>query len=246
MLGVIQILLKEKHLKKKVSPQNAKSSKQTDKTRTVLNEASNSVKAFLGAFDRSCRSRRNTGGMSTDEEQDLLRAMLVFAAAGLDSVLKRLIKDSILDLTKVDDKVRAKLESFISNQLRTDSTGTMSKGVAGFLAAILASPSAHTKLIELYIAYLTGTSLQSADEISRTISALGLEPKPLNFEFALFKRIFEVRNAIIHELDINLNSRYRRRNIRRRDEMREYAEQLLRLADAIVEAVDKKLKRATV
>jgi hypothetical protein len=233
-------------LRKKVSPKKPKPSRQTDKTRTVLNEAKNSVQAFLGAFDKSCKSRRDTGGMSTDEEQDLLRAMLVFAAAGLDSVLKRLIKDSILDLSKIDDKVRARLESFISGQLRTDSTGTMSNRTAGFLAAILASPSAHTKLIELYIAYLTGTSLQSADEVARTISALGLEHKPLKFEIALFKKIFDVRNAIIHELDINLDSRSRRRNIRRRDEMREYSEALLRLADAIVEAVDNKLKRVAV
>jgi hypothetical protein len=34
-------------------------------------------------------------GMSTDEEQDLLRAMLVTAAPGLDAMTKQLIRDAL-------------------------------------------------------------------------------------------------------------------------------------------------------
>ena len=67
------------------------------------------------------------------------------------------------------------------------------------------------KLIEEYIRELTGESLQSADEILRTTAALGLENKTLGLDILRLKEIFQIRNKIIHELDLDLNAPKRKR-----------------------------------
>lgn len=64
---------------------------------------------------------------------------------------------------------------------------------------------------------------------------LGLNGKRL-------RGVFEVRNKIIHGLDINLDAGRRRRNIRGRAPMVRDAEELLRMGDGIVAAVEAKLR----
>ena len=61
--------------------------KETVRARRVLSQARDSAEGFLKAFDK-VREVRGAAGSTTDQEQDLLRATLVFAAAGLDSALK--------------------------------------------------------------------------------------------------------------------------------------------------------------
>src|SRR5712691_1458226 len=54
----------------------------------ILETAHDSAGALLKAFDLARTQRGRSAGMSTDQEQDLLRAMLVMAAAGLDGMVK--------------------------------------------------------------------------------------------------------------------------------------------------------------
>jgi hypothetical protein len=72
--------------------------KETERASLVLEYAWRACKALREQCDASRRERRATGGALTDAEQDLLRAMLVFAAAGLDSLLKQLIRDALHNL----------------------------------------------------------------------------------------------------------------------------------------------------
>ena len=65
----------------------AKEVPQVSRARTVMEHARLSQKTFLAVFDALRTGRTPKGGMTTDQEQDVLRAMLVFAAAGLDSAL---------------------------------------------------------------------------------------------------------------------------------------------------------------
>ena len=95
---------------------------ETERARKVLAQARDSVKGFLKAFD-TVRRARNAKGNPTDEEQDLLRASLVFAAAGLDSVAKELIKGSIRTLAGSDSDVQRELETFVRRQIRGDEIG---------------------------------------------------------------------------------------------------------------------------
>ena len=69
-----------------------------EKAHLILVHACEAAAALLKAFDTSRNERRATGGNTTNEEQDLLRAMLVFAGAGLDAAVKRLIQDSVISV----------------------------------------------------------------------------------------------------------------------------------------------------
>ena len=76
------------------------------KAAIILKVSHESADALLKAFELAQTGRGAPRGMTTDEEQDLLRAMLVMAAAGLDSMLKRLIRDCMPSLVKANPQVR--------------------------------------------------------------------------------------------------------------------------------------------
>lgn len=210
-----------------------------EKASLILERTHDSADAILGAFELVRHQRGNPRGVLTDNEQDLLRAMLVMAAAGLDSMVKQLIRDALPRLARADDAVREELEKFITRSVRGDITLAEPANAAKFLARVLAAGSAQAKVIEEYIRDLTGGSLQSASELNRVVSALGVQGVRLNQ--TELKEIFDVRNKIIHELDINLSGDRRRRNDRGIDDMKRFAAALIRTAEQILEAVHGRL-----
>ena len=93
------------------------------KARTILKHAHESADGFLDSFGAVRQHRGAAQGATRDDEQDLLRACLVFAAAGLDSTLKQLIRDTLPTLVRNDPDVKEGLETFVGRQIRgeTDS-----------------------------------------------------------------------------------------------------------------------------
>jgi len=69
---------------------------------SILERACDSAQAFLDAF-ATVRKSRKAKGTATDHEQDLMRAALVFAAAGLDSMVKQLVRDTLQTVISKDD-----------------------------------------------------------------------------------------------------------------------------------------------
>jgi hypothetical protein len=128
--------------------------------------------------------------------------MLVMAAAGLDSMLKQLIRDAMPALIKASQPVREGLEKFVARSIRGDAESPEALSGAKFLGRVLAAESHQTQVIEEYIRDLTGSSLQSASELAKAAAAFGLSKTKV--DVARFKEIFDIRNKIIHELDINL------------------------------------------
>lgn len=180
--------------------------------------------------------------MTTDEEQDLLRAMLVYAAAGLDGMVKQLIRDALPAVLDRDERAQEALEKFIARQIRPES-GDLDRGVgAKFLARVLSRPSPQRSAIDEYIAHLTGGSLQSSASLYEVVGALGLWPDDVGVDRKLLDPIFEARNKIIHELDINLSSKRRTRNVRSRDVIIGQTDQLLLVGEKILKGVDVKLQ----
>ncbi len=59
---------------------------------SILERACDAAEAFVSAF-ATVRRARKAKGTPTDHEQDLMRAGLVFAAAGLDTLVKQLIRE---------------------------------------------------------------------------------------------------------------------------------------------------------
>lgn len=221
-------------------------SEQTANANTILAHARSTVKAFDQAFEAVRRDRGVTQGAPTDEEQDLLRAALVLAAAGLDSLTKHLIRDTISLLLEVDDGVRGQLEKFIQKRIQGTSELDDRASGAKFLAKILAAPRSREELIEEYIVELTGTSLQSVDELFRAAKALGVDPTRAGVDAKTLRPVFDARNQIIHELDIDLEGRRRKRRQRTKKSMLRDAELLLSVGEGLIREVAAKLGTAGV
>lgn len=213
-------------------------SEECAKAAVILERAHDSANALLRAFELARQERGKPRGISTDDEQDLLRAMLVMAAAGLDSMLKQLIRDAVPALAPADEHVREGLQKYVARGVRGDSDGEAIGG-ATFVAKILTSASPQNAVVEQYIKHLTGGSLQSVDELLRTASALGLQG--LQVDRAALRRIFVARNKIIHELDINLDGDRRKRNHRGLESMRKYAKALLEVGERVLAEVDDRI-----
>ena len=200
-----------------------------------------SANALWAAYDLARDSRGKPRGITTDQEQDILRAMLVAAASGLDGALKQLIRDTLPELIKKDDAVHESFEKYTQKRLQLGETDTAIGASPKVLARILAAPNPQTQLIEDYVYALTGDSLQSTEQLFKACDALGANGNAAIGDPKTLKQVFVARNQIIHELDMNLKSANRKRRVRGQKDMQEYSERLLKICYDIVHDVDVRL-----
>lgn len=214
------------------------------KARTILESARSSAKSFLEAFDTVRQHRGAAIGKPTHEQQDLLRASLVFAGAGLDSMLKQLIRETIKQLADKDERVRRELTTFVQRQIRGDPNEVETTFGHRFMATVLLSPSPMDGITAEYVRDLTGSSLQSQEQLLKAARALGLDTRSLELDAVELKTAFQVRNRIIHELDVNLNTARGRhsRQGRTRKELEVHTNRLLDAGEKIIEGVENKLR----
>ncbi|MCX6833451.1 MAG: hypothetical protein NT028_15235 [candidate division Zixibacteria bacterium] len=208
---------------------------------SILQYSQESSAALLKAFEMTRSERGAQRGMTTDEEQDLLRAMLTIAAAGLDAMLKQVIRDTMPVLVQKDHGVSEELQKFVAREIRGEDVAVQSSSSVKFLARVLSAPKTQVQVIEEYINELTRGSLQSVDELSRTITALQVDRKDVGIDDKIFKTIFQIRNKIIHEMDIELSGTRRKRNLRKAPDMVKYADSLLSISESILGKVNEKL-----
>ena len=211
------------------------------KARLILEYAHESAQSLLEAFDEVRTARSEDSGDATEPEQDLLRAMLVFAAAGLDSMVKQLIRDSLSSLVETDEKVRQGLETYVTRQLRGEADEGANRTANKFLARVLISDSHQDQVIKEYINDLTAKSLQSPEELLKASFALGLELTGQEINPNALRPIFGIRNRIIHELDIDFNAPPRHRQQRDREAMVKFTNTLLESCEIIFLGVAAKL-----
>jgi hypothetical protein len=86
----------------------------------ILKYAHDTAESLLQSF-ADVRTARNAKGAPTDEEQDLLRAMVVFAGAGIDSMTKQLIRDTLPILVAGSSQARNRIERLGARHLRRGS-----------------------------------------------------------------------------------------------------------------------------
>lgn len=132
-----------------------------------------------------------------ENEGDLLRAAVVFTGAGLDATLKQLIRDTLPRLLESITQAHDKFESFAAGQL-----GTGEIADTKTIARYLTSSDPRGRLIEDYIYDLTGSSLQSAEEVHLAAGALGIDDSSLRKRITGLRPLFVMRNEISHELDL--------------------------------------------
>ena len=205
----------------------------------VLQYTHDTTDSLLDAF-QSLRKLRNAVGTPTDEEQDLLRAMLVFASAGLDAVAKQLIRDCLLPLVDKSETVREAFQKYVEKRIRgrTDEAEGVSVFDPKFLATALLAKDATTHLVDVLAADLTAGSLQSVDELKRVAVFLAADPKAIEGKRESLKDAFHARNQIIHEMDVDFTMRNRNRFSRTKASMVKRTEALLRASSELLVAVD--------
>ena len=216
-----------------------------EKAALILEHTHDSARSILKAFGlvRSSRAGNKAAvGTSTDEEQDLLRAMLVMSGAGLDSMTKQLVRDALPSIVHEDERARGELESFIQKCLTQDFEALQEGRKVRFTAGALASKEQREWIVQQYVNNLTAGSLQSAEELRKIAAAFGLTQELITTDFQSLQKIFRIRNQIIHELDINLDATRRNRNNRAKGTMVRDTNQLLSASQDLLEAVDQQLR----
>ena len=196
---------------------------------TIVRYTHESADSLLKAFETVRRARNARQGAPTDEEQDLLRAMLVMTGAGLDSALKQIIRDALPTILNTDEDAKKELVTFVARKLPSDASADNK-----FLARVLAAKSQQTQVIDEYVYELTGQSLQSAQELMKATKALGINPTAVGIDDRVLTPIFKIRNKIIHELDINFDHPVRNRQTRSRRDMCDHANKLLEVAEKLL------------
>lgn len=202
---------------------------------SILERAFESAQALFDAFD-AVRKVRNAKGTATDHEQDLLRAAFVFAAAGLDSMVKQLIRDTLYLVIAKDEGARKQFTDYLQSRLRRSEPVDLR-----FLALALAAESPVTHLKAELVRELTSSSLQSKDQLLRVAAYFAIGADQITRDVNKLQIVFEARNQIAHEMDILLGQANRGRRQRKHRTMREYTSVVLSAAVSFYLAVEERL-----
>ncbi|MFA6422763.1 MAG: HEPN domain-containing protein [Candidatus Buchananbacteria bacterium] len=210
----------------------------------ILSKTVDSVNSFNALYKAGRTGVR--GGPSTHDQQDLYRAMLIFACAGLDVFVKQLVKNKIPQLITADKEAENKFKEYVKRGLKKDD-----KVILNTIALALIDSSPRDIFLNEYINSMTGESLQSVGELCKVSEASGLDTKKIFSEVkkSMIRDAFEARNQIIHEMDINVGKStsrttgYRTRRQRVATNMEKHTKSILNLAEELFIAYKEKFQK---
>jgi hypothetical protein len=205
--------------------------------------AENARRSCHELFSLFTHLRVGQQGVTTDQQQDLLRSMLVFASAGLDATLKQLVRDSLEKVLERNEEADLQFQDFTSKYLkiRTNMDGLGSGAVhIKNLSSILASKNPRNSLIEALKSELTADSLQSVDAVLKVLSNFAVGPADIGLDVKAFKDVFKVRNEIIHEMDVNFQANRSRRQ-RSKIPMLKSTNNLLDISFKMIQVIDTRI-----
>jgi len=201
----------------------------------ILCNAHDTSSSFLDTF-KTVRRNRTARGTPTDEEQDLLRAMLLFASGGLDSLVKQLVRDALPTLLKVNLGATLVFKTFVERRLRSGKEIDHR-----LLADVFADQQPRERLVELLVEELCSKSLQSREELLRVGAFFDIpSPKIVDDPQKLID-IFRARNQIAHEMDVDFTQSNRSRRPRARKTIVNYTNEIFKVANAFLVGVDSRL-----
>jgi len=200
----------------------------------ILVNARKVAGSFFSLFE-TLRDNRGAGTY-TDQEQDLLRAMVAFASAGLDAMVKQLIRDTLPKVAHNIDGSHVSFEGYIERRLKKDPDKSIQ-----FIAKIIADKNPRARLVKEWIEDLTADSMQSVEQLSKAAASFDIPTATLTNDLNKIKKIFTMRNEIVHEMDIDFSRNNRSRRSRKKTEMKEATEELFDIANRFLKAVDQKI-----
>jgi hypothetical protein len=175
-------------------------------------------------------------GNPTDEDVDLLRAMLLFAGSGLDAMVKQLITDALPGVVEQNEGAREQLRVFLARRLRSD------EHRSELLATMLVSPqpaALHAPLIK----ELRAGSLQSSEALLRVGAFFDIPTRELTTDVGALDRVFAIRNQVAHEMDCDFSQSSGHRRRRGYDAMTADGTELFAFASRFLTAVDSRFFR---
>lgn len=177
----------------------------------VFDRTEESVNHFFEIYTELGRGKT---GAPSHSRQDLLRAMLVFASAGIDIFLKQIIKNSLPAVIETDNGAQTMFIQFIERRLKktreSDKIVSIQENTQvdiKFIAGAIGSNDTRNYLLKEYEKDLVNSSLQSRDEIFRVAAAFAITSEKIlgKIKADSLKDVFLARNDVIHEMDIDFN-----------------------------------------
>lgn len=205
----------------------------------------NQTVAATNSFHSLFCERHKDGKPAEDHyEQDLLRAMLLFACSGLDAAVKQLVRDALESVIAQDEGSQGQFAKYIERRLKRSASEELGQSTAGFdyglLAGALASPQPRQALISSLKESLTADSLQSRDQLLKVAAHFALTRDDVLAADKVTKEAFLARNQLAHEMDIDFVAEDKRRD-RSYSDMVRWSENILEVAATFIDRVAEKL-----
>ena len=199
----------------------------------VLQRARLTAQSFLKTFEERLNARGR--GAPSDEDYDLMRAMLVFACAGLDSMIKHLIRDALPTVVDHVEEAEIRFREFVRKQIEGDKKYEL-------LAEAISDGNPRIRLVEELVTKLTAHSLQSKQQVLSAASHFGLSASQLMANPEVYDEVFRARNEITHEMDIDFDQPKRSRTPRQKARTVAQAQAILECGARFLAAVDLQLQ----
>jgi hypothetical protein len=210
-------------------------SKLCEDAQFILCSAHDAASSFLDTFEK-VRKARKAKGTPTDEEQDLLRAMILFATAGLDSMVKQLITDALPTVIEKDEGATEMFKQFVERRLERNE-----RLDRRFLADIIADSNPRKRMVDQLISELTSKSLQSTEQLFKSAAFFNIPSSSLSENPDNLTKVFQARNEISHEMDVDFAQSNRSRRPRARSVMTGFTNDIFKVAFNFLKEVDHKL-----
>jgi len=214
----------------------------------VFQYANDSVNSLYRVYQES---RIGSKGSTTHKEQDLLRAMLVFACSGLDAVVKQLIKDSLIAVIDKDisnEGARKEFQKFVERRMKKNSTINDNSDIlqidTSFLSQVLTSIDPKKELLSFLQKHLCDESLQSRDQLLKVAAHFAITKDQILSDSEKTKVAFDVRNDIIHQMDVDfddISQGKKKRKMRSASNMIDYTKNILNIGSSFINSVENKI-----
>jgi hypothetical protein len=151
-------------------------------------------------------------------------------------MVKQLVRDTLEEVQKTDLGARQQFLDYVQQRLSRTSPVDVK-----ILAQALVADHPREHLREELVRELTGSSLQSKDQLLRVAAFFAIGAQDLTKELPKLKTVFDARNQIAHEMDILFGQTNRGRRSRALDTMKDYTAFVLNVCSAFYAAVEAKL-----